>query len=148
MAQLLSTQRSVLCSAGTWTVSEAYKGHTASVEDIQWSPCEATVRSPRHLCLHASHYTLLAMIGMHDMRWHRCVSCRQVFASGSVDRSIRIWDTRDRSKAQLVVPAHDAVRSSFPLPVLVVYSLVCQVARVSQAKGWDHVAAPAWSDRT
>ena len=38
------------------------------------------------------------------------VIARQVFASGSVDRTIRIWDTRDRSKPQLTVLAHDTVR--------------------------------------
>lgn len=28
---------------GSWTVSETYQGHGGSVEDIQWSPTEATV---------------------------------------------------------------------------------------------------------
>lgn len=46
--------------AGKWVVSGAIKGHEASVEDLQWSPTEATV-----------------------------------FASASVDKTVRIWDTRD-----------------------------------------------------
>ena len=28
---------------GSWVVSGAYKGHTSSVEDLEWSPSEATV---------------------------------------------------------------------------------------------------------
>lgn len=59
----------------TWAVDGAapYSAHTSSVEDLQWSPSEATV-----------------------------------FASASADRTVRIWDTRDRSKAQITVQAHAA----------------------------------------
>ena len=48
-------------------------GHTASVEDIAWSPSERTV-----------------------------------FASGSVDETVRIWDLRAGNRCALTVKAHSS----------------------------------------
>ncbi|KAJ9530838.1 hypothetical protein QJQ45_028716 [Haematococcus lacustris] len=58
------------CSS--WSVSAAYAGHEASVEDLQWSPTETTV-----------------------------------FASCSCDHTLRVWDTRERSKPMITVKAHE-----------------------------------------
>ena len=61
---------------GTWNVDQRpFIGHTSSVEDIQWSPNEATV-----------------------------------FASCSSDKSIRIWDLRNRNHIKILKGHADGVR--------------------------------------
>jgi ribosome assembly protein RRB1 len=55
------------------TDSDAFRGHTDSVEDLQWSPVE-----------------------------------REVFASCSVDQTVKIWDTRMKKKPALSFKAHDS----------------------------------------
>ncbi|QDZ22990.1 WD40 repeat domain-containing protein [Chloropicon primus] len=54
------------------TDSQGFAGHSASVEDLQWSPAEDSV-----------------------------------FASCSVDKTIKIWDTRQRGKPGLSYEAHE-----------------------------------------
>lgn len=54
------------------TEPQAFEGHTASVEDIQWSRAQANV-----------------------------------FASASVDKTVKIWDTRIKGKPQRSIIAHD-----------------------------------------
>lgn len=71
-----SSANDVSAPPSLWNVDAcAFSGHRNSVEDIQWSPTEATV-----------------------------------FCSCSSDRTIKIWDTRqkpvDRSKAQISIDAH------------------------------------------
>lgn len=61
-------------NSSAWTTeSQAFQGHTQSVEDLQWSPSE-----------------------------------ENVFASCSVDQSIKIWDIRMKKKSALSVHAHSS----------------------------------------
>lgn len=68
-----------------------FRSHTGSVEDIQWSPAEPTV------C-----FWLLVRGCVIFIPW------MQVFASCSVDQTIRVWDVRAGKACMLTVKAHDA----------------------------------------
>jgi ribosome assembly protein RRB1 len=77
--------------SGVWSVrsDRPFHSHTDSVEDLQWSPNEATV-----------------------------------FASASVDKTVRIWDTRSKGVSMLNVAAHEADVNVISWSKLVAYLLV------------------------
>ena len=83
--------------AGTWVVNKnPAVAHTDSVEDIQWSPSEANVC----LCFLGDLLSL-------DLDLFFFFIISQVFASCSVDKTIKIWDVRQGvQKAALSVEAH------------------------------------------
>jgi len=90
-------------SSSVWSVDKVpFKGHSESVEDLQWSPTEETV-----------------------------------FASCSVDRSIRIWDTRCKRKSMLTTAdAHETDINVISWNRLVSYLLVSG-ADDGSFKIWD-----------
>ena len=74
-----------------WLVDQRpYVGHTSSVEDIQWSPNEQSVRIAM---------TFLCRIPS---------SVFKVFTSCSVDRSIRVWDIRAMPSKACMLTESDA----------------------------------------
>lgn len=89
---------------GRWTVDTApFSGHSASVEDIQWSPTEAQVfascSADQSLAIwDARTRTAPALfLKAHDsdvnvISWNRLASC--MLASGADDGTFRIWDLR------------------------------------------------------
>ena len=77
----------------SWAVDPTpFSGHSDSVEDLQWSPVEANVSHGGAQL--ASTPTILC--------W------RQVFASCSVDKTIKIWDVRTKQQPLCSVTAHDS----------------------------------------
>nr|VZI30855.1 unnamed protein product [Spirometra erinaceieuropaei] len=90
-----------------WSVSKAYHGHEGSVEDIQWSPTEATVflsastdRSLRVWDTRSPAVKNAAMITLPEahqsdvnvISWSRIQPVSVV--SGADDGCIRVWDLR------------------------------------------------------
>lgn len=101
--------------AGSWVVDgEPYVGHSASVEDLEWSPvepnvflsgsCDSTLRvwdvrqkSGAALCVDEGHGADVNVIS-----WNRTVN--YLVASGADDGSFRIWDLRTFSAAESATP--------------------------------------------
>jgi ribosome assembly protein RRB1 len=94
-----------------WAVSAPYVGHTASVEDLQWSPAEPTVfasasadgsvrvwdsrAAPKRgsmLCRPGAHAS-----DVNVLSWNRLVG--YMLASGGDDGALRVWDLRTFSGA-------------------------------------------------
>jgi len=91
---------------GSWTVSsQPYTGHTNSVEDLQWRSV--------HLILLFYYFIAVGFLDfIQDSKtwvvWEYSPNEKDVFASCSVDKTIKIWDARRREKAVLSVNAHSS----------------------------------------
>jgi len=91
-------------AGSAWTVdNEPYVGHTASVEDLQWSPSEKTVfvscgvdKTVRVWDTRSRKKSMLAVkaheTDVNVIAWNRLVS--YLVVSGSDDGSFKIWDLR------------------------------------------------------
>jgi len=95
--------------SGGWKVdNKIYKGHKDSVEDLQWSPQEATVfsscSSDKSVKIWdtRAYKPQISMIDIHTqdvnvMSWNSHVS--YLLATGSDDGSFKVWDLRSASSS-------------------------------------------------
>ncbi len=123
-------------------VGGAFAGHQGSVEDLQWSPTEETVRVTEGERTHCFQH-------VYDDDPDPVRTSVQVFASCSVDKTIRVFDTRERSKPMITVAAHDTDVNVISWNRLVTYMLASG-ADDGTLRIWDlrafsqvrHCAAP------
>ncbi len=111
-------------AGAAWEVldqKQPYKGHASSVEDLQWSPTEASGASSISLSVSLAIYLSVRVGKGSALPPMPCLSFPssrpnpttlppppQVFLSCSADGSARVWDVRQRQGAMLSVQAHDA----------------------------------------
>jgi ribosome assembly protein RRB1 len=98
-------------TSGDWAVGGAYAGHRDSVEDVQWSPTEATVfascsadKTIRIWDTRQSQKSMISVVAhgsdVNVISWNR--SATYMLVSGADDGSLRVWDLRSLSADSFV----------------------------------------------